>query len=376
MSIGIICEYNPFHNGHLYQINEIKKIYPDSTIICVMSSSFTERGDISILNKWDKTEIALKYGIDLVIELPFVFSSQSADIFAKGATNILNHLKVDKLIFGSETNDIGLLNKLVDIQLNNKNYDKLVKEYLDKGYNYPTAMSKSLYDLSKIKIDQPNDILGISYIKELKKLKSNIEVETIKRTNDYHSTSLNNSIASATSIRLALQNNKNIKKYVPELTYKCLKNIKNFDNNYFSLLKYKILSTQDLTIYQTVDEGIDTRIKKYINECNTLDELINKIKTKRFTYNRIKRMLTHIICSFTKEEANNIEIEYIRILGFNNKGRNYLKNIKKNISIPIITGYKNNNSKILNIEYRVTTIYSCIVNNNELIKKELNKPIY
>ena len=372
MTIGIICEYNPFHNGHLYQINKIKELYKDATIICIMSSSFTERGDVSILNKWDKTSIALSYGVDLVVELPFVYSTQSADIFAKGAVTLLNHLKVDKLIFGSESNDINTLNLLADTQLNNPKYDDLVKKYLDTGINYPTALSKSLHDLTNIKIDKPNDLLGLSYIKELKKLNSNIKVETIKRTNDFHSSLLNSDIVSATAIREALLNNKDIKKYVPDLTYKYLLKETHFTNDYFSLLKYKILSTPDLSIYQTVDEGIDIRIKKYINDCNSIDELIDKIKTKRFTYNKLKRMFIHILCSFTKEEANNINIDYIRILGFTSKGQSYLKSIKNNITIPLVTGY-NIKSKNLDIEYRVTSIYA--INNKELLKRELNKPI-
>ena len=127
MVIGIIAEYNPFHNGHLYMINKIKEMYPESTLVCVMSGNFTERGDVSIINKWKKTEIAIKNGIDLVIELPFAYASQSSDYFAYGSIKLLDSLKVDRLIFGSETNDIELFNRLVDVQLNNKEYDSLVK---------------------------------------------------------------------------------------------------------------------------------------------------------------------------------------------------------------------------------------------------------
>ena len=136
MIIGIIAEYNPFHNGHKYQIEKIKKKYPDSTIIVVMSSSFTQRGDVSLLNKWKKTKIALENNVDLIIELPFIFSTQSADIFAKGAIEILKELKVDLLVFGSESNNIKELEQIALTQINNKEYDLFVKKYLDKGYNY------------------------------------------------------------------------------------------------------------------------------------------------------------------------------------------------------------------------------------------------
>ena len=165
--IGIITEYNPFHNGHLYHINKIKELYPNSLIIAVISSSFCQRGEISILNKWDKTKICLNNNIDLVLKLPFVFSSQGADIFAKGALSILNELKVNKIIFGSELNNIEKLKELATIQIKNKDYNKLVKKYLDEGINYPTAMAKALNNFSNIKIDTPNDLLGLSYIKEI-----------------------------------------------------------------------------------------------------------------------------------------------------------------------------------------------------------------
>lgn len=372
MSIGIICEYSPFHNGHLYHIEKIKEMYPDSTIVLVMSSNFLERGDVSILNKWDKTEISLKYGVDIVIELPFVFSSQSADIFSRGAIEILKNIGVEKLVFGSELNDIEKLKECAKIQTT-KSFDKEVKKYLNDGINYPTALSKVLDEKLGFSIKSPNDLLGVSYIKEIIKQKANIEPICIKRTNDFHNKKLSSSITSATSIREALKNKKNIKKYVPTLTYKKLKgNIHNIDD-YFEYLKYKIISDNDLSKYQTVDEGIESRIKKYINTSNSFDELIENIKTKRYTYNKISRMLIHILCSFTKEEAKDLKSEYIRILGFNEKGKKYLNSIKKKTSIPIITGYSNINSKILDIEYRVNNIYS--LTDKSLIEKELKGPI-
>ena len=370
MNIGIICEYSPFHNGHLYHIKKIKEMYPNSNIILVMSSSFLQRGEASILDKWAKTDIALEMGVDIVIELPFVFSTQSADIFAKGAIEILKNMHVDKLVFGSELDDIQKLKKLANIQINNPEFDNLVKEQLDKGINYPTALSNACEQLLDFTIEKPNDLLGISYIKEIIKQDANIEPITIKRTNDYHDKIMKNRITSATSIREAIRNKKNIKKYVPSITYKYLKKNTYLTEYYFPYLKYKIISEIDnLSIYQTVDEGIESRIKKAIYESNTLDELISNIKTKRYTYNKINRMLVHILCSFTKEEANTFKNnEYIRILGFNKKGQAYLNEVKKKTSIPIITGYSNTDSKILDIELRVSNIYY-------LITKEEKKTI-
>lgn len=366
--IGIIAEYNPFHNGHLYHINKIKEMYPNSIIVAVISSCFTEKGDVSVLNKWDKTKICLDNNIDIVVELPFVFSSQSADIFSYGALKILNELHVNKIVFGSESNDVDKLTCLAKEQINNKEYDLKVKKYLDEGFNYPTALSKALSS----NVNTPNDILGICYIKEILKNNYNITPITIKRTNDFHSKTIKNNIISATAIRCLIKDNKDIKKYVPKEVVNYI--YKNTD--IYDFLKYKIISdSKILNTYKTVDEGIENRILKYIDRSKTIDELISNIKTKRYTYNKISRMFIHILTSFTKEESKNIDISYVRILGFNKKGKDYLNKIKKDMAIPLITGYKKNNDKVLDIEYRVTKIYSIITNDDSLIFKELKKPI-
>lgn len=371
--IGIIAEYNPFHNGHLYQIKEIKKRYPDSTIISVVSSSFTQRGDISLLNKWDKTKIALDNGIDLVIELPFVYSTQASDIFAEGSIKILNYLGIDTLVFGTERDTIEDLELLADIQINNKEYQEKVKYYLNKGLNYATSTNKALEDITNVKVDTPNDLLALSYIKQIKLNKYNIKCTNIKRTTSYHGSEIKNNISSASNIRKMSADNQDIANLIPfdkKYLYKVSM------NNYLDILKYKVLS-KDINInkYQTVDEGIEGRIIDNITKVTTYEELIQNIKTKRYTYNKISRMLLHILTSFTKEEASNIDIDYIRVLGFTTKGQEYLSKIKKNITIPIITGYKKNISKVLDIEYRVTKIYSLFTSAN-LIKKEYQiKPI-
>ncbi len=158
-SVGIIAEYNPFHNGHLYHLKKVKELYPDHTIVLVMNGNFTERGDVSIIDKWKKTEIAKEVGIDLIVELPFPFATQSADYFSYGAITILEHLQVERVIFGSESNNIKDLETIVDCQLNNEDFDKLVKIYSKFGKNYPTALSLALKDLTGKVITTPNDLL-------------------------------------------------------------------------------------------------------------------------------------------------------------------------------------------------------------------------
>ena len=216
--IGLIAEYNPFHNGHLYQINKIKEMYPDSIIIAVVSSCFTQRGDVSILNKWNKTQIALDNNIDIVIELPFVYATQGSDIFAKGAITILEKMKIDTLVFGTESDNLDIINLIADTQINNPNYNIIVKKYLNKGINYPTATNNAVNDLTGYKIDSPNDLLALSYIKQIKIDKQNIKIINIKRTNSYHDEKIKNNIASASTIRKLNLNNKR-KKILPFLIF-------------------------------------------------------------------------------------------------------------------------------------------------------------
>lgn len=371
--IGLIAEYNPFHNGHLYQINKIKEMYPDSIIIAVVSSCFTQRGDVSVLNKWNKTQIALDNNIDIVIELPFVYATQGSDIFAKGAITILEKMKIDTLVFGTESDNLDIINLIADTQINNPNYNIIVKKYLNKGINYPTATNNAVNDLTGYKIDSPNDLLALSYIKQIKIDKQNIKIINIKRTNSYHDEKIKNNIASASTIRKLNLNNKNIDNLIPynlNFLYKISM------NDYYPYLKYKVIEEEsNLNKYQTVDEGIENRLIKNINTSSNYDQLISKIKTKRYTYNKISRMLLHILTDFTKEEAKNLKIDYIRLLGFSTNGKKYLNKIKKTIDVPLITGYKKNISKILDIELKITKIYSLVTNSNLINEEYRNKPI-
>jgi predicted nucleotidyltransferase len=371
--IGVIAEYNPFHNGHLYHLNEIKKKYPDYGIVLVMTGNFTERGDVSIIDKFLRTKIALTHGVDLVIELPYPFATQSADFFAYGAVTILEKLNCEKVIFGSESNNVDDLELIAKTQIENPEFDRLVKIYSKFGNNYPTSLSLALKDLTNKKISEPNDLLGISYIKAIIKNNYKIKYETIKRTNNYHDTNLNEEMSSASSIREALKNNIDISNQMPKDTISYYTDL-HFIDDYFDILKYKIMTEDDLSIYHTVDEGIDKLLKKKINDANSYSELIKLVKSKRYTYNKISRMLLHILCNFTKEKASLFkDINYIRILGFNDTGKSYLNSIKKNIDIPIISKICKDKDPMLEFELETTNIYNL---KSKSIKKEEQKLIY
>jgi len=361
--IGIIAEFNPFHKGHLYYINKIKEMYPNSILVLVLNGYFTERGDISIESKEEKTRLALKYAVDIVLELPVLYGTSSADIFAETSITMLNNLGVEKIIFGSESCDINMLKQAASIQLSDGFNDK-VKSYLDKGLNYPTALNKAI----GISIDSPNDLLGISYIKAILKNHFDIKPICIQRTNSYHDINSNEEIISASNIRNKIINSENIDKYIPEgkidkVDYKLL----------FTLIKYKIL-TDDLSIYETVDEGIENKLKKEILNSNSLDELINNIKSKRYTYNRLSRMLTHILLGIKKNDSNT-KLSYVRLLGFSSKGKDYINSIKKNIQIPLITKYADINNVVKDYEDTSALIYKMLTNDNVTLFENNNKPL-
>ena len=354
--IGLVAEYNPLHNGHLYQIREIKKMFPDSLIILCLGSYFTERGDIGILPKEDKVKISLEYGIDLVVELPIMYTVQSADIFAYQSIKILNSLEIDTLVFGSESNNLELLKELA-LKQDNIEYQEKVKNYLDKGFNYPSALAKALEVEFEFK---SNDLLGISYLKAINKINKNIEVQLIKRTNDYLDTESNENIVSASNIRKRFLDNEDISNLTP-----CSKLLvkPNYDL-YFKLLKLKIMTSNDLDSYLDVNEGIDNLLKKVIMNCNSLEELILRIKTKRYTYNRLNRMFLHIILGIKKDYQDE---DYLRILGFNKKGQEYIKakNIKEN--------YKN--TDCYSLELRGSCLYDMLTDKNTYNFEIKNQPI-
>ena len=349
-SVGIIAEFNPFHYGHKHFISEVKKLFPDCTIICVMSGNFTERGDVSVINKWDKTRIALKNGIDIIVELPFFYSTQSADYFAFASLKLLNEMGVNYIVFGSECNNI---NKLYECASNYIKNDKIVKNVINSNINYPKAIS-SLYEEN---IDKPNDILGICYIKEIIKNNYNIKCFTIKRTSDYNSKKLEK-ICSSSAIRDGLKKGIDIKSYIPYdislINNICL-------DDYFDLIKYQIVCSNNLNNILGIDEGIENRLKKYILCSDNLNDFILKVKCKRYTYNRIKRILVHILCQTEKDIDRTIN--YIRILGFNNKGKNYLSKFKPNLKV--VYGYKKNISPLLDLELKSSCIYNYKICSNE-----------
>lgn len=365
--IGIVTEYNPFHNGHLYQIKKIKEMYPDSVIIVAMSGNYTMRGEISVLDKWNKTNIAINNGIDIVLEIPFIYSNQSSDIFSYAALKMLNEFKIEKLVFGSETNNIDLLSLASSVQIDNKKFDSLVKDYMSKGYNYPSSIGKSIYELTGIKIKESNDILGVSYIKEILKNKYNIKPISIKRTNNFKTNTKKSNIISAYEIREFLNKNESIKEYVPNNVTPYIKKVDY--EKLFNLIKYKVISEKNsLNKYHLIDEGIENRIYEGVIKCDNYDDLVKYISNKRVTINKVNRILINIFVGLTKEETSNKELSYIKLLGLSKNGKKYYSKIKKDINIKICNKFEKD---IMNTELKASYLYSIITNDKSIFNSEI-----
>lgn len=391
-TVGIIAEYNPFHNGHKYQIEKAKELTGADTVIVIMSGSFTQQGNIAIVDKFKRAEMAIKCGADLVIELPTIFATSSAEMFALGAVNILDKLNViDYLVFGTECYNIDTLNSIVDkIQDNKNTIDIQIQKEIQNGISYALArdnvLKEFLNEKEYIEFSKPNNILGIEYLKALKELHSNIKPIAIKREISNHNDKsiTNDSIfASATSIRNELEKNNTIAtvlKIIPEQTYNILdtSNIV-FNEDMFKLLRYKILSLGKQNIEKThdVSEGLENKIYDAIITSNSYNELIKNIKSKRYTMSRIKRVLAHIMLDITKEKYETLSnIYYARILKIN-KNNNILSVLTKNSSIPVISNLDDKNLNKLDsqikdallIDFNSTNIYQIISNNNLNIDK-------
>lgn len=363
--IGIVCEYNPFHNGHIYQINKIKEMYKDSIIIVALSSNYTMRGEISVLDKWTKTKLCLDNNIDIVLELPYIYASDSADTYSKHAIRVLNDFKIDTLVFGSESASLDKLLTISKVQLDNNEFDNLVKEYMSLGLNYPTSLGKAIYKLTNLEIKDSNDILGVSYIKEILKNNYNINIVPIKRTNNYKNNPTNSNIISAYQIREYLKQNKSVSKYIPYDE----KYLRKIDYNLlFNLIKYKVISEKEiLSNYHLVNEGIEKRIYNSILKVDNYEDLVKEITNKRITINKVNRILTNIFVGYTKKERESIP-NYIKILGLSKKGSKYYKDIKKDINTKVYTKFEKD---IMNTELKTSYLYSIITNDNTIFKSEI-----
>lgn len=370
--LGIIVEYNPFHNGHIYHIEQAKKLIKPNYTIAVMSSSFVQRGEPAIIDKWTRSELAIEYGVDLVIELPFVYACQSADYFAKGAIDLLHAIGVSDICFGSEDGHIETFLEIAyAIEENQDQYDLLVKQSMKAGLRYPDACNQALKNILHKEVRTPNDLLGLSYVKEVISHHYPIQMHCITRTNHYHSTDLT-TIASATAIRQAMRQHLPYDHVLPH--YELYQNDLYFLDDFYPYLRYLLFtsSPSQIKAYHLVEEGLENSLYHAITKTNTMSELIDALLSKRYTKPRIQRMLIHILMQNSKEEIKEaMNIDYIRILSMNEKGRSYLNHIKKQCPYTIVTNLSRYQHPALTIEYKATKLLSLLSSQpQDIIKKE------
>lgn len=382
--LGIIAEYNPMHTGHIYHISKAKEITGCDTVIVIMSGSFTQQGNIAIINKFERAKQAIQNGVDLVIEIPSAFASSDAGNFAYKSVSILNDLNVDAICFGAETDNIERL-KLISETLIYKDKEiwNEIKNELKKGISFAKARNNSLNKfLNEDDINiilSPNNILALEYLKTLKVLNSNIIPFAIHRKSNFNSHILENCYTSSTSIRKALENKCNlndIQKYIPENVSKYLKNNKIiFNNDFFEILKYKIISMNenDLKEINGVSEGIENKLKKEICNSYSYDEFLFKIKSKRYELSKIKRILVNILLNISKDDFKLLKennSNYAHILAFNHDKKDLLSHISNTSNIPVISSLNNKTLSYLNkyqklsldIDIYASNIYSMLIN--------------
>ncbi len=332
MNTGIICEFNPFHKGHKYLIDSVKK---DGLVICVMSGNFVQRGEFAVYNKFERCKTALENGADLVIELPVPYSLMSAEGFAKAGVSILEKTGiVDQIAFGAECEDISKLKEIAD------KIDKSqesIKGEMKKGISYPTARKNVIgSDL----LDTPNNILAIEYIRH-----TNLPCTAVKRIGKGHDT--DDEVFSASAIRQMLD----------------LNNICSINNCEKAILaKLRSMTADDFAKIEDVNEGLENRIYKSVRNACSIEELYSNIKTKRYTHSRIRRIILKSYLGITKEYSK--DVPYIRILGFNKQGREILSKMKKNSKLPIISRYSDTGKldsfgkKLFELECHCTDLYN------------------
>ena len=393
---GIVVEYNPFHNGHLHHAQSAKERSGADILIAVMSGQFLQRGEPAFADKWKRTEMALANGVDLVIELPYVYATAQASDFARGAITLLDAIGCESFCFGSEQGAIDPFLKSRQL-LNKQNlfYQQKIHEAVQSGISYPKAMNeayqavtggqKGFADLTK-----PNNILGYHYIEAADRISSAMRPMTIQRIGaNYHDPITEGlSIASATGIRKAFFEGgslEELSQYLPAYSLEALQSFAKEYGRYgsweafYPLLRYTIIKERpsNLSRFAEVTEGIENLIYEAARKEQNFEAFIARVKSKRFTRTRIQRMLTHIFTGFTWEQLKSFEQpSYLRLLGMTKAGRMYLHAQKKNISLPIISRAADLAGGMGKIDIHASSLYMLGLGAGNMKKEFTTPPIY
>ena len=337
---SLICEYNPFHNGHKYMIEKMRENGCEYIIAC-MSGNFTQRGDFAVFDKYSRTKTALENGIDLVIELPVIYSCATAEKFAFGGVDILNSLGcVNEIYFGSECGNMEALRNTADI-LQSSEISEKIKKYLSLGQTFAKARENAVADIDKISAEilkSPNNILGIEYIKALNKINSPILPQTIQRVGSEHdSLTVCENTASATLIRkMIYENNQEFKKYIPSPVFSEIHDFKKLETAV--LYKLRMMSLEDFKNLPDISEGLENRLYSAVRSGTSIEQILSLAKTKRYTLARLRRILLYAFLGITQNDCNMLP-QYIKILGFSQNGKNILRTMRETAKLPVIMRY-------------------------------------
>ncbi|MGM0840852.1 MAG: nucleotidyltransferase [Bacillota bacterium] len=390
---GVVVEYNPFHNGHLHHLRETRNATGADIVVAVMSGHFLQRGEPALVSKWSRTRMALEAGVDVVIELPYCFATQHAEIFSRGAISLLDSIGCESFCFGSEDGDIDTFEKtVVFIEANREQYNTYISRFIREGMSYPSALAKAFQTLgngdSVIDLSKPNNILGFHYMEARNQIHSSLKAYTITReAAGYHDQHFSSpSIASATSIRKNIftsEGDHKIDSYLPSTSVDQLAQYQleygGFHRweNYWTILQYKLLSSskEELKEIYEVEEGIENRMKECVKTSTSFEEFMTKLKTKRYTWTRLQRMLLHILTNTRKEEMRNRHASpsYIRLLGMNKMGREFLHSKKKEMPLPLISKLSSANQSDIELDVRAAEIFSLGLKNASARKKSLHQ---
>lgn len=392
---GVVVEYNPFHNGHYYHLQETKNVSGADCVIAVMSGNFLQRGEPALLSKWKRTKMALLGGADLVIELPYSFATSHAPRFAYGSIFLLQSLGAESFCFGSESGDGALFNETHDlVNSQNDTYQAKLREFIDTGLSYPSAAARAYEALETplaLDLSKPNNILGFEYVRASRELGSRIKPLTIKRKNaDYHDVLLGKGdIASATAIREAVFSSdiRKAKHYMPSFTFDLMAEeqsekgtLMNWEQLY-PLLRYQLLSSSpsEINTFYEVEEGLEYRMIDAMRSCDSFESFMKQLKTKRYTWTRLQRACLHVLNKIRKEDMLALldaPPAYIRVLGMTGKGREYLRSVKKSIDLPLVTTVSKHDFAGLDMEAKTSLVYAQGAVRNVLSaeKEEFNTP--
>lgn len=366
--LGVILELNPPHNAHKYFIEKAKiQVQPDLTI-AIISCNFAQRGEISIISKYEKTKAALNLGADLVIELPVFATLNSAELFGYYAVKILNDFKITDLAFGVELDDLNLLKKTNEI-LESPSYNEKLKANLNHGYSYKKAallaFEKSIDNpILTENFNKPNNTLALKYLSAIDKINPKLQVNLIKRIGENEYSKNIGEYPSGSTIRNLISKGKDVSKFIPA-KYNFINYNQAYDNLFYLFKSFVLLEESPFKNTKHIKEGIENRIYKILKETFNYKGFISKMKTKRYSENYLQRLLLSVLL-----ELENQDDYYLRVLGFNKKGEKHLSNIDK----PIITSPKNINNKLLNIELKASKLYALITNNDNYYQEEFLIP--